>query len=255
MTGRVIDLNCDLGESVGAWTRAGDDAMLDLVSSASVACGFHAGDARVMRATVVAAAERGVRVGAHVSYPDREGFGRRDLACSPAEIESDTLYQLGGLVALSSAEGAAVAYVKPHGALYHRCCADEAAAEAVARATVSVSSSLAVMGPPGSLLLHAARAAGLATESEGFADRAYDAAGTLVSRSEPGAVLDAATAAAQAVSIATRGVVHTSSGVEVAVDANTLCLHGDTPGAVEIARAVRASLEAAGLDVAAPRAG
>ena len=248
MADRVIDLNCDLGEGVGD-----DEAMLDLVSSASIACGFHAGDARVMRATIRAAVQRGVRIGAHVSYPDLEGFGRREMARSPAEIEGDTLYQLGALMALSATEGATVAYVKPHGALYHRCVADADAAAALARATAAASATLGVMGPPGSQLVEAARAAGLATELEGFADRAYDATGSLVERGHPGAVLDPTAAAKQAASIAIRGTVRAATGVDMPIEADTICLHGDTPGAVEVARAVRSSLEAGGVEITARR--
>ncbi len=223
----AIDLNADLAEGFD------DDAMLDLVSSANVACGFHAGDAATMRRVCTGAARRGVRIGAQVSYDDLEGFGRRDMDPPPDQLAADVLYQIGALAAFGE-----VVYVKPHGALYNRVVHDERQARAVVEAVKAWREPLPLMGLPGSRVLALAHAAGLKTITEGFADRAYTPEGRLVPRSEPGAVIhDPADAARRAVELARSGKVR------------SLCVHGDTPGAVAMARRVRAELEAAGLKI------
>jgi UPF0271 protein len=243
-----IDLNADLGEGFGAWHMGDDSALLAVVTSANVACGFHAGDPSIMRRTCALAAERGVVVGAHVSYRDLAGFGRRDIDISSGELADEVLYQLGALDACCRAAGTRVRYVKPHGALYNRAHHDDVHAAAVVSAVRSFDTDLAVLGAPGSRLLALAAEAQLATFSEGFADRAYERGGTLVPRGTLGAVHhDAAHVVAQALSLATSGTVAAIDGTVVAVPARSLCVHGDTPGAVELARSVRAALEAAGV--------
>lgn len=247
-----IDLNADLGESFGAWRLGDDAAMLDVVTSASVACGFHAGDPLTMLATCRAAAERGVVVGAHPSYRDLAGFGRRFLDVSPEELTADVLVQLGALSAAARASGTRVAYVKPHGALYNAIVHHEEQARAVVAAVVAFDPALPVLGLPGSAFLAAAAEAGLRAVGEAFADRGYAADGTLVPRSAPGAVLhDADGFAARVVRLATEGVVRSVAGTDVPVRAESVCVHGDTPGAVAIARAVRAALTNAGVGLAA----
>ena len=246
-----MDLNSDLGESFGAWRLGEDESLLEVVTSANVACGFHAGDPATMRRTVAAAAARGVVIGAQVSYPDLVGFGRRELGATPEQIHDDVLYQLGALDGICRAAGTRVRFLRPHGALYHRCTRDVAAAEAAVAAARSFDAALGVVAPPGSALLAAAAAAGLATVREGFADRRYLADGTLAPRGTDGAVLtDPAEVAAQAVAIATGEPVRAAAGAPVEVTADTICLHGDTPGAAALARAVRAALEAHGVPIA-----
>ncbi len=243
MSAATIDLNADVGEGFGAW-RAGDDAgLLRAVSSASVACGFHAGDPLIMRETCELAAAHGVRVGAHVGYRDLAGFGRRRMDVSAAVLREEVAYQVGGLAACAARAGAAVAYVKPHGALYHRCTADEEAAAAVVDAVAGFEGRLAVVGAPGAALLELARRAGLPAVAEGFADRRYAPDGGLVDRREPGAVLGAEDAVAQGLRLTT--------GDRGGERVRTLCVHGDTPGAAALAAAVRSGLEAAGVRVAA----
>lgn len=247
-----MDLNSDLGESYGAWRLGEDAALLDVVTSANVACGFHAGDPATMRRTVAEAASRGVVIGAQVSYPDLVGFGRRELGATPEEIHDDVLYQLGALEAMCRAAGTHVRFLRPHGALYHRCAADPRAAQAAVRAAVAFDPSLAVVAAPGSALLRAAASAGLRTVTEGFADRRYLADGSLTPRGTAGAVLtDVAAVAAQAVSLATRGEAVALDGQAVPVPAETICLHGDTPDAAALARAVRAALEEHGVEIRA----
>ena len=247
----TIDLNADLGEGFGAWTMGDDDALLDVVTSANVACGFHAGDPSIIRRTCERAAERGVVVGAHVAYRDLVGFGRRDVQIAPAELEADVLYQLGALDACCRAVGTRVRYVKPHGALYNRGHHDDAHAGAVVRAIVAYRGDVALLGAPGSRLVALAQEAGLVTVAEGFADRAYRADGTLVPRTEPGAVHHTVAAVvAQALALAVDGTARTLDGDAVAVPVRSLCVHGDTPGAVAMARAVRAALTEAGVRVA-----
>lgn len=245
-----IDLNADLGESFGRWTLGDDDAMLEVVTSANVACGFHAGDPSVLRHSCEQAAARGVAVGAQVGYRDLPGFGRRFVDVAPAELTDDVIYQIGALEGFARVAGTRVKYVKPHGALYNAIVHHEAQAAAVVEAVLAYDRTLPVMGLPGSVWLRLAQEAGLTTVGEAFADRAYTPEGTLVSRREPGAVLhDPAEIAKRCVRIATKGEVVAVDGTVVAAPAGSLCVHGDSPGAVEIARQVRAGLEAAGVEL------
>ncbi len=246
-----IDLNADLGEGAGADARATDEAILDAVSSANVACGFHAGDASTMRAVCAAAVARGVSIGAHVGYDDRPGFGRRELDVDPDRLRDETVYQLGALSACAAVAGGRVAYVKPHGALYSRCIADPRAAAAVADGAAAVDSRLAVLGPPDSALLAAAAARGLEPVAEGFADRAYLPDRRLLARDQPGSLLALAEAVAQAQEIATHQAVLADDGQRISLAVASLCLHSDTPGAAELARALRARLEALGFEIRA----
>ncbi|GAA1981875.1 5-oxoprolinase subunit PxpA [Isoptericola halotolerans] len=245
-----IDLNSDLGEGFGRWELGDDDRMLDVVSSANVACGFHAGDPATMRRTVRGAARRGVAIGAHVSYRDLAGFGRRAMDVPSDDLRADVVYQLGALQAFATAEGARVRYVKPHGALYHAAATDERVARDVAVAVAGVDPTLVLLGLPGSVALSAAAEAGLATATEAFADRAYTPAGTLVPRGEPGSVLDDADAvAARVLRLVTTGTVTAVDGTEVRVPADSVCVHGDTPGAVAMAQRVREVLAAQGVEL------
>ncbi|MBF6331355.1 LamB/YcsF family protein [Nocardia transvalensis] len=246
----MIDLNSDLGEGFGAWRMGDDAALLDIVTSANIACGFHAGDPSIMRRTCEMAVARGVRIGAHVSYRDLAGFGRRAMAVPPSELTDECLYQIGALDAFARAAGDRVRYVKPHGALYHSASVDRAVAEAVV-ASMSAFGGLSLLGLPGSQLEQAAVAAGIAFHAEGFADRAYTAAGSLVSRSEPGSVLEPESALAQAVSIAVDRVTRDRDGNAVPVPARSLCVHGDSPGAVAMARSIREALSAKGIELRA----
>ena len=240
----AIDLNSDLGESFGTWRLGDDDAMLDLVSSANVACGFHAGDPSTLRRVCRAAAERNVTIGAQVSYPDLVGFGRRFIDMDPAELRDSVLYQLGALDGFAQVAGTGVGYIKPHGGLYHACISHPEQAEAVVAAAHEYDPSMAVLGAPGSPLLAVADARGMESVAEAFADRAYLADGRLVPRTQDGAVLtDPVVIAARAVSIAVNRRVTAIDGTDIEVHARSICIHGDTPGAVEIARAVRAGLE------------
>lgn len=239
-TANRIDLNADVGESFGRWQLGDDRTLLPLLTSANVACGFHAGDALTMRRTVTEAAEHGVAVGAHVSYRDLAGFGRREMAVETDELAADVLYQIGALEGLCRTAGTAVRYVKPHGALYHRTLKDPVQAGALVAAVFDYDPSLLLMTMAGGEVEKAARTAGLRVVLEGFADRAYDQSGRLVPRTQEGALLtDPADAAGQAVRLAESGHV------------DSLCLHGDTPGAPILARAVRAALEEAGFAVRA----
>lgn len=250
----TIDLNCDLGESYGMWRLGDDEAMLDIVTSANIACGFHAGDPSTLRRACAAAAERSVKIGAHVAYPDLAGFGRRFIDIDPAELRDAVLYQLGALDAFAQVAGTGVAYVKPHGALYHACATHPAQAEAVVAAAHEYDWSLAVLGAPDSPLLRFAHERGLDAIGEGFADRAYRPDGTLVPRQQAGAVLtDPTVVATQAVAIASDQTVLADDGTPIAVQVESLCLHGDTDGAVGLARAVREQLTAAGVTIAAFR--
>ncbi len=250
-----IDLNADVGESLGPWPMGADAALIPLVSSVNVACAFHAGDPLTMRRTVRLALEAGASVGAHPGYPDLVGFGRRALEMTPDELEAAVLYQVGALSGLVHAEGGQLAHVKPHGALYHRVAADPSAARAFAAAVVRLDPGLRLVGPPGSALLAAAIDAGLAATAEGFADRVYEPDGRLRSRALAGSLHeDPEAAAAQALGIARDGTVVAADGSALAVRADTLCIHGDTPGAAAIAAAVRKALAAAGFDVRPPHA-
>lgn len=246
----TVDLNSDVGESFGRWSLGDDDALLALVTSANVACGFHAGDATTLRRTCLTAAARGVTVGAQVGYRDLAGFGRRFVDYDPGELTDDVVYQIGALQALAAVAGTRVRYVKPHGALYNAAVHHVAQARAVVDAVRAVDASLPVLGLPGSELLRAAEAAGLPTVREAFADRAYTPDGTLVSRREAGAVLhDPVAVAARVVRLVTTGRVVAVDGSEVAVAADSVCVHGDSPDAVAMARAVRGALTAAGVEI------
>jgi UPF0271 protein len=245
-----LDLNSDLGEGFGVWRLGDDAALLDVVTSANAACGFHAGDPGIMRAVTTGAVERGVSVGAQVSYRDLAGFGRRRMDIAPDELTDDVLYQIGALDAFARVAGTRVRYVKPHGALYNSCVVDEAQAAAVVRAVREYDDALPVLGLPGSALLRHAERAGLRAVPEGFADRGYTPEGRLVPRSEAGALVT------DPDSVVRRAVRMAETGEVVAVDATirsmpveSLCVHGDTPGAVELARRVRGALAAAGIDV------
>lgn len=247
----VIDLNSDLGEGYGAWKMGDDAAMLGIVSSANVACGFHAGDPLTILATLRGAAQNGVVVGAHVSYPDRVGFGRRPMDVTPEELTADVIYQIGALQGLAAAAGTRVRYVKPHGALYNTIAQDARQAGAVIRAILTVDPSLILMGLAGAPVLEQARAAGLATVAEAFADRAYRPDGQLLSRREPGAVLhDPNLVAARMVRLAQEGVVEAVDGSTLRLAAGSICVHGDSPDAVAMARAIRVALTRQGVTIA-----
>lgn len=248
---RCIDLNADVGESWGAF-RVGDDAaLLPLVSSANLACGFHGGDPLTLRRTLELCARHGVAVGAHPSHADLRGFGRRELAVEPDVLEADVLYQVAALQGLARAHGLTLRHVKPHGALYNQAARDERVARGLARAVAQVDKSLFLIGLAGSRVVRASAAAeGLRFAGEAFADRGYAPDGTLLARGTAGALLgDPAAAATQAVSIARDGCLRASDGSRLAVAAETLCLHGDSPGAPALAAAVRAALLAAGVSI------
>jgi UPF0271 protein len=247
-----IDLNSDVGESLGPWPMGADEALIPLVSSINVACGFHAGDPLVMARTVERAVAAGVAVGAHPGYPDLAGFGRRELEMAPAEIEAAVLYQVSALAGFCRAAGTELRHVKPHGALYNRAARDAGVAAAIARGVHRFSEGVVLVGLAGSRLLDAGREVGLPVAAEAFADRAYEPDGSLRSRRSPGAVLeDPAAAAAQALAICRDGRVAAHDGMAIEVRADTICVHSDTPGAPAIARAVRETLESAGIRVAA----
>ncbi|MGW6533515.1 LamB/YcsF family protein [Streptomyces venezuelae] len=252
MNAPLIDLNADLGEGFGRWHLTDDEELLSVVTSANVACGFHAGDPATMRRVCDRAAERGVRIGAQVSYRDLAGFGRRAMDVPAAELAAEVAYQIGALEVFARAAGTRVSYVKPHGALYNRAVHDEEQARAVVEGVLLADAALPVLGLPGSSLLKTADKAGLPVVTEAFADRAYTDEGTLVPRTQEGAVVtDADSVVSRSVEMARSGVVTTLGGRQIEVRARSLCLHGDTPGAVELARRVRAELAAAGVRVAA----
>jgi 5-oxoprolinase (ATP-hydrolysing) subunit A len=243
-----IDLNADLGEGFGAWTLGDDDALLDVVTSANVACGFHAGDPATMRRVCAGAAERRVVIGAQVGYRDLAGFGRRRMDISPADLLADVLYQVGALDGFARAAGTRVRYVKPHGALYNTAADDAAQAGAVAAAVAAFDPALPLLGLPDSALSAAAAGAGIPFVAEAFADRAYLPDGRLVPRGLVGAVItDPAAVVDQASSIARDARVRAVDGSLVAITAASLCLHGDTAGALALARAVRAALTEQGF--------
>jgi UPF0271 protein len=248
-----IDLNADLGEGFGRWRLGDDEALLDIVTSANLACGFHAGDPSTMRRICAAAAATGVAVGAQVGYRDLAGFGRRRIDYDLDELRDDIVYQIGALEAFCRIAGDRVRYVKPHGALYNTAAVDPGQASAVVAAVVGYDPALPVLCQPESALARAASAAGLSVVGEGFADRGYRADGTLVPRSEPGALIDEASAVVvRAVRMAVDGEVEpVSGGPPVACRVASICVHGDTPGAVDLAGRVRAGLAAAGLRVEA----
>jgi len=245
---RSIDLNADLGEGFGRWTLGDDEALLDIVTSANVACGFHAGDPSTMRSVCTTAAARGVAIGAQVSYRDLAGFGRRRIDVDPAELRDEVLYQIGALAAFGP-----VVYVKPHGALYNTAAIDPTHAQSIVDAIRAwPGGALPVLCQPGSVLATLAAEAGLRVVAEGFVDRAYEPTGRLVSRRQPGAVLHEVDAVvARSVRMAVEGVVEAVDGTTIPMPVESLCVPGDTPGAVAMAAAVRAALEEAGVAVRA----
>jgi UPF0271 protein len=246
-----VDLNSDLGEGFGQWTLGDDDALLGVVTSANVACGFHAGDASVMRRVCDRAAATGVAIGAQVGYRDLPGFGRRFIDVEPDALTQDVIYQVGALAAFARVAGSGVRYVKPHGALYNAIVHHEEQAAAVVRAVVEVDPTLPVLGLPGSVFLRLAAEAGLRTVAEAFADRAYTPEGTLVSRRLDGAVLhDPDEIARRCVAMATGDLVADVDGGPLVLTPQSICVHGDTPGAVAIARRVREALAGAGVPLA-----
>ncbi|WP_405523759.1 LamB/YcsF family protein [Streptomyces canus] len=248
----TIDLNADLGEGFGRWRLTDDEQLLSVVTSANVACGFHAGDAATMRRVCELAAARGVRIGAQVSYRDLAGFGRRAMDVPSAELTAEVAYQIGALEVFARGAGTRVSYVKPHGALYNRVVHDEEQAAAVVDGVLLADATLAVLGLPGSRLLEAVGKAGMEGVTEAFADRAYTEEGTLVPRGQDGAVVtDPEAVVARSLGLARDRVVTTRSGARIEVEARSLCLHGDTPGAVELARRVRERLETSGVRVEA----
>lgn len=247
----TIDLNADLGEGSGRARATNDEALLDLVSSANVACGFHAGDATTMRDTVRAAKLRGVTIGAHPSYPDIPGFGRRELGFSPKEISLHVEYQIRALRDVCGAERAKLSYVKPHGALYNRAARDPEAATAVVAAIREVEASLTLLGPAGSEMARAAERAGIAFASEAFVDRAYKPDGTLVPRDVAGAVIhDVKSAVQRAVMLVKGQTITADDGSELHISAQSLCVHGDNPDAASILRALNARLRESGVTIA-----
>jgi len=247
----VIDLNADLGESFGAWRLGDDEALLSLVTSANIACGFHAGDPLTIRRACAGAIARGVTIGAQVSYRDLAGFGRREMTVPADELTAEILYQIAALDGIARAEGGKVSYVKPHGALYNRAITDPVQAAAIAAAVRAYDGALPLLTLRGGEAARAASAVGLPVIVEAFADRAYQSDGTLVPRGQPGAVLtDPGVVAARAVAMATSYVVTSVTGAEIAVRPRSVCIHGDTDGAVTLARTVRRALQDAGVRVA-----
>jgi len=249
----AIDLNCDMGESYGAWQMGNDAAVLQFVSSANVACGFHGGDPSTMRQTVAAALARGVAVGAHPSLPDLVGFGRRPMQITPQEAYDMVVYQVGALAAVAAAQGARLHHVKAHGALYNMAAKDAALAQAICRAVRDVDGSLVLYGLAGSQLVAAAQELGLRAAHEVFADRSYQDDGSLTPRSQPGAMIeDLDAAVAQVLGMVRDGMVRSVNGHAVPVRADTLCIHGDQPNALVFAQGLRDALRDAGIAVRAP---
>lgn len=245
-----VDLNADIGESSGIDHTGNDERLLRAITSGNIACGFHAGDPAVMRHTVRAAAKAGVSIGAHPSFHDRDGFGRREMPIEPGDITDLVLYQIGALSAIARAEGAAVRHVKPHGALYNMSAKRADVADAIARAVAAFDDTLRLVGLPGSELLGAGSRLGLSVAAEGFADRSYESDGSLTPRGVAGAVLtDARLAAERAVRMVRDCEVVARDGRTISLKIDTICVHGDTPGAAEIAAAVRDGLEQAGVEV------
>jgi 5-oxoprolinase (ATP-hydrolysing) subunit A len=246
------DLNCDMGESFGAYMMGADEAVMPSITSANVACGYHGGDPGVMRRTVRVAREAGVAVGAHPGLPDLQGFGRRDMRLAPQDAEDMVLYQIGALAAIARGEGVQLSHVKPHGALYNMAVRDRALADAIARAVVAFDPSLIFFALPDSELARAGTALGLKVALEGFADRAYEPDGSLTPRSRAGAVIHDLDAVVQrAVRLVVDGEVVATDGSTLARHVDTICVHGDTPGAPTLARAIRTGLERAGVTVVA----
>lgn len=248
----AVDLNADLGESFGAWRLGDDAALMDIITSANVACGFHAGDPLTLRRACALAAARGVTIGAQVSYRDLAGFGRRAMDVPSEELTAELLYQISALDGLARVEGSRVRYVKPHGALYNRVVSDEIQAAALVAAIRDYDAALPLLTLPGGQAARSASAAGLTVVGEAFADRAYNDDGTLVSRREPGAMrTDPADVAARAVAVATRSEVESASGRRIRIQARSICIHGDSAGAVTLAKAVRKALAQAGVTITA----
>lgn len=246
----AIDLNSDLGEGFGIWNLGDDEALLGIVTSANVACGFHAGDPDILRRVCGQAAERGVVIGAQVGYHDLAGFGRRAINVEPRSLTNDVIYQIAALDGFARVAGTQVRYVKPHGALYNTAVHDAGQAAAVVEAIQLYDESLPVMGLPGSVLLTLAGEAGLRTVAEAFADRGYTPEGSLVPRSAPGALLhDPAQVAERMVRMVATGLVETADGTDITIIADSICVHGDSPGAVEMAAAVRKALAASGVEI------
>jgi UPF0271 protein len=247
-----IDLNADVGESLGPWPMGDDERLIPLMTSVNVACGAHAGDPLTIERTIRLAIDHGVAVGAHPGYPDLVGFGRRDLDMTGEELQASIVYQVGAVAGIAQSLGAELRHVKPHGALYNRAAHDPAVAESIATAIRRAAPDLVLVGLAGSALLDAGVAAGLQVASEAFADRAYEADGSLRSRRLDGAILATPAAAArQTLGIVRDGRVTAHDGRSVAVRADTICIHGDTPGAADYAAAVRAALGKAGVTIAA----
>ncbi len=246
-----IDINCDMGESFGPWPMGADDQVMPHITSANVACGAHAGDPTVMRRTVRLARAAGVGVGAHPGFADLQGFGRREMAVDPAELEDSLVAQIGALTAIAHAEGARIQHVKAHGALYNMAARDRLVADAIARAIASCGLSLIMFALPGSPMIEAGRAAGLRVAAEGFADRAYEPDGSLTPRSRPGAVIHEPEAVVtRAVRMVRDGIISTADGREASLRVDTICVHGDTPGAPDLVRCIRDGLTAAGVTIA-----
>ncbi len=248
--GKTIDLNCDMGESYGAWTMGQDQALLDLVTSANIACGFHAGDPATMLRAVQLAVAKGVALGAHPSLPDLQGFGRRTMAVTPEETRGLTLYQMGALDAFAKAAQTRLHHVKPHGALYNMAAKNRSLADAIAGAVRDFDPSLILVGLSGSELIRAGERIGLRCASEVFADRGYEGDGSLSPRGQPGAMItDEDIAVARVLRMVLEGRVETRTGMEVALQADTVCIHGDQPKALAFARRLRSALEEAGVEV------
>lgn len=246
----TIDLNSDLGESFGPWPMGHDDALMPSVTSANVACGFHAGDPSTMRATVALAKQHGVAVGAHPGFPDLVGFGRREIHATPAEVEDFVIYQVAAIAGVAAAHGLRLQHVKAHGALYNMACRDRALADAIARAVATLDRDLILFGLPHSELIRAGEAAGLRVAAEAFADRAYEADGSLASRHKAGSVIhDPATVVARAIKMVTEREVVAVDGSTIHVESDTICVHGDTKDAARLAGQIRRGLEQAGVRV------
>ena len=245
-----IDLNSDLGESFGPWPMGDDAALMESITSANVACGFHAGDPGAMRETIALARARGVAIGAHPGFQDLVGFGRREMKATATEVEDLILYQVSALAGMASAQGVRLQHVKAHGALYNMACRDRVLADAIAKAVARFDRSLILFGLPDSELLRAGKAAGLTTAAEVFADRAYDPDGSLTSRTKPGSVIhDRQMVVERAIRMVKERQVVATDGSTIALEADTICLHGDTQGAANLARAVRQGLQSAGIHV------
>lgn len=247
-----VDLNSDVGEAVAGSVPGQDSRLMSHITSANVACGFHAGNVRVMRSTVILAREHGVAVGAHPGFPDPDGFGRRELRFSPTDVEDFVAHQIGSLAAIAAAEGVRLQHVKPHGALFNMAVRSAALADAIARAAVVIDRSLILVGLPGSEIVAAGGRAGLRTADEGYADRGYQPDGTLTSREQPGALIgDPGRVVPRAVRMVRDQTVETADGQSVPLVIQTLCVHGDTPGAASLAAGIRSALEHAGVQVKA----